>query len=110
MSRLIGQSHLLLLRLFGVSDCVGGKDRHLVGFDFGLIRGTFNLFLVRFVIVEGVPILDVVLLDPVSMVFDAIYFKENLTEYVPIGDSDEEWFVTFGVIVLLELDFDDSSG
>ena len=109
MSRLIDQSYLLLLRLFGVFDCVGGKYGHLVGFEFGLIRSTFNLFLVRLVIVEGLPILYVLLLHPIAMVFDAVYFKQNLTEYVPIGDIYDERFVTFGVIVLLKLDCDDSS-
>lgn len=55
------------------------------------------------------PVLDFWLFNLVPSVLDAVNFEQNLTEYLFIGNSDEERLVAFAVIILLELDCDDSS-
>jgi hypothetical protein len=56
-----------------------------------------------------VPVLDFWLFHFVPLVLDAVDFEQNLTEYLFIGYGDEESLVALAVIILLQLDCDDSS-
>lgn len=97
---------LLVFRLLGLFDCIGGEDGNFVGLGLSLVRSGLVLLLelLGTVIVEGVPVFHLHLLCPVFLVLDAVYLEEELLINLPAIDSNQQRLIAPAIVVLLEFD------